>query len=197
MKDYIIKDNKYYITKIKSDLDPIYIKPDLENIFQDSPIIANVKMENLKWIDDGCRATGLYRLFFQRLLTLKKVSTMMDFTIKDFDDLADKSDSWSADIINGIKITKAINQKFGTAFNWYGYTKGFDILNILKLLNQDIGIVAHMESLVKGDHFINIIGYLDDENNNIYFVQKDTYQNYDGYNYLMNWKTPSYLELIY
>jgi hypothetical protein len=174
----------------------------LEEIYQNSPEIANILMQTDAYKLFGCRVTGFFRCVKNELKNKDIPNTL---TMKMFDTLLDKimngSSAWTgkiSDIMNGQIATDRINGLYKTELK-YNYLNNLSVIQAKQLIDNNHAITIKMPSLVSGDHYINICGYVVTKNNGIFFKQKDTYSNtatYNGYNDYQDIKSNCYEYLI-
>jgi hypothetical protein len=199
----IIKQKEKIIQIDDSNLENYDLKGNLDEIYQNSPEIANVIMQpgtQDKYISFGCRFIGLYRCLMYILGTVYEEAP--NFSVNDFDKLIDDNQGWdNFDILDMSKILPILQKQFGVDIR-YGcqLQDGTDILrkSIKVLLLNDTPITIKMPSLVNlHDHFINVIGCKYDENA-LYLKMKETYKNYQGYDgFYINWDYVKCFEYFY
>lgn len=209
----VTRNNKNIIKKIDVYGPLTKLNNPLENIYQNSQEIKDIKMEASPYQLYGCRVIALYRMLMHRII-IKKIEMPMDFNIVEFDKLADeggiKDDAWQEgywDVLNSIKFIEKFNKKFYTNFKIEVIRARDSKSDFNKVKNdlifyfkEEIPFTIKMDSLVNNYyHFVNVDSMLE-TTDNLYFRMKETW-NYDGENrgynnYWTAFDIPYYYELI-
>ena len=201
-----IKNNKAKSYKLKLNNKPIFLLTELQEIYQNSPIIANIDMEISDYKLYGCRVTALHRSI--NLLLHKHIGRELSIieTDKILDAGGEMNDAWIDnlnnpiyDIVDAPELINRINNRFNVNFEY----KKIDISNkflkevIKNIIKKNSSPVIKMKAIYgKGSHFINIDGFVE-QDKIIYLRIKETYQNYNGYDKLwVKWDIPQYYEII-
>lgn len=190
----------------------IKINPLLEDIYQNSPGVADLKMEISSYSLYGCRAIAIFRMINHLLLTNKLIDK--NIPIKELDRIVDSGgefkDAWSDnvvtplyDVLNSLRVIEKINDIYNTELkykliknNQYNDQIKMEIYNYIK---NNIALCIKLPHLVNSNlfHFVNVESCILDKDN-LYVKIKETYNNYNGYDkYYIDWKKPFYYEIIY